>query len=78
MSFRRSFVGLSVLAGLVAGCSPAPLPQAAQPDPADSQAPTPAQPYRPVLAGTAPHAPVPLKSWRELNRDVAPAAGRSP
>jgi|GEM_PF-1896626 len=78
MSFRRSFVGLSVLAALVAGCSAAPLPQAAQPDPASPEAPTAATPYRSVMAGTARHEPVGLKPWRQLNDDVAPNAGRSP
>ncbi|WP_296326840.1 hypothetical protein [Reyranella sp.] len=34
-------------------------------------------PYQPVMSGTAPHAPVGLKPWRELNDRVAPAAGRS-
>lgn len=78
MSFRRSFVGLSALAVLAGGCASAPLPDASRPDPADSRVPVPPQPYQPVLAGTAPHLPVPLKSWRQLNEDVAPGAGRSP
>lgn len=78
MSFRRAVMGVVALASAVAGCSPAPLPQAASPDPADPQAPTAATPYKPVLAGTAAFTPVGLKPWRELNDSVAPGAGRSP
>lgn len=78
MLFRRSIVGVAALAALLAGCSSAPLPEAVSPDPADPAAPTTAAPYRPVLAGTAAHVPVGLKSWRELNEEVAPRAGRSP
>ena len=77
MSFRRIGVGLAALASLVAGCNAA-LPEAVSPDPADPQASTGAAPYRSVLAGTAAHMPVGLKSWRELNEGVAPGAGRSP
>ena len=78
MSFRRSIVGVLALAAVLAGCSSAPLPQESSPDPGDPQAPVAATPYRPVLAGTAAHVPVALKSWRELNEGVAPGAGRSP
>jgi len=78
MLFRRSVVGVAALAALLAGCSDAPLPQAISPDPADPDTPTVAAPYQPVMAGTAQHAPVGLKSWRELNDNVAPRAGRSP
>jgi hypothetical protein len=55
-----------------------PLPQAVSPDPADPETPTITQPYQPVLAGTASHTPVGLKSWRELNDSVAPGGSRSP
>ena len=78
MLFRRAVMGVVALASAVAGCSPAPLPQAASPDAADPQAPVIATPYKPVLAGTAAYVPVGLKSWRELNDSVAPGAGRSP
>ena len=78
MSFRHAVMGVVALASAVAGCSSAPLPQAASPDPADPQAPTAVMPYQPVLAGTATHAPAALKPWRELNDSVAPGAGRSP
>ncbi|TAJ36090.1 MAG: hypothetical protein EPO55_23150 [Reyranella sp.] len=78
MSFRRAVMGVVALASAVAGCSPAPLPQATSPDPADPQAPAAATPYKPVLAGTAAFTPVGLKPWRELNDSVAPGAGRSP
>jgi hypothetical protein len=30
------------------------------------------------MTGTAPHVPVGLKPWRELNDGVAPGAGRTP
>jgi hypothetical protein len=78
MSFRRSGVGLVALAATVAACSPAPLPELVSPDPADPKAPAADASYRPVLAGTAMHGPVALKSWRELNEGVAPGTGRSP
>ena len=78
MSFRRAVAGVVALASAVAGCSSAPLPQAASPDPADPQVPVTAVPYKPVLTGTAAHTPVGLKPWRELNDSVAPGAGRSP
>lgn len=78
MSFRRSFVGASALVVLLGGCGSMPLPEAPKPDPADPQAPVPAGSYRPVLAGTASHQPVSLKSWRQLNEDVTPVPGRSP
>jgi len=78
MLFRRSSVGAAALAALLAGCSHAPLLQTVSPDPADPEAVTVTQPYQPVMAGTASHAPVGLKPWRELNDSVAPAGGRSP
>jgi hypothetical protein len=78
MLFRRSSVGAAALALLLAACNSAPLPQAVSPDPADPEAPTITQPYRPVMAGTASHTPVGLKPWRELNDSVAPGGSRSP
>jgi hypothetical protein len=78
MLFRRSSVGVAALAVLLAACNSAPLPQAVSPDPADPEAPTITQPYRPVMAGTASHTPVGLKPWRELNDSVAPGGSRSP
>jgi hypothetical protein len=78
MLFRRSSVGAAALAVLLAACNSAPLPQAVSPDPADPEAPTITQPYRPVMAGTASHTPVGLKPWRELNDSVAPGGSRSP
>ena len=67
-----------VLGIFLSGCSSPPLPESSSPDPADPQAPAAAVSYKPVLAGTAAHVPVELKSWRELNDSVAPGAGRSP
>lgn len=79
MLFRRSNVGVAALAALLAACTTAPLPEAvSSPDPANPEAPTTAQPYRPILAGTAAHQPVELKPWRALNEEVAPRSGRSP
>lgn len=78
MLFRRSSVGVAALAAFLAGCTNAPLPQAVSPDPADPEAVTITQPYRPVMAGTAAHTPVGLKPWRELNDSVAPRGSRSP
>jgi hypothetical protein len=78
MLFRRSSVGVAALAALLAGCSSTPLPQAVSPDPADPEGATITQPYKPVMAGTAPHTPVGLKPWRELNDRVAPGGSRSP
>ena len=78
MLFRRSSVGAAALAVLLAACNSAPLPQAVSPDPADPEAPTITQPYRPVMAGTASHTPVGLKPWRELNDSVTPGGSRSP
>lgn len=78
MSFRRSCVGVVALAAVAAGCSATPLPQAASPDPANADAAVAPATYQPVMGGTAPHAPVALKPWRELNDSVAPGAGKSP
>ena len=78
MLFRRLSVCVEALAALLSGCSNAPLPQAVSPDPADPEAVTVTQPYRPVMAGTAAHTPVGLKPWRELNDSVAPGGSRSP
>jgi hypothetical protein len=78
MSFRRNCVGVVALAAVAAGCSPAPLPQAASPDPADPAAAVAPASYQPVMSGTAAHAPVALKPWRELNDSVAPRGGKSP
>jgi hypothetical protein len=70
---------LLVLLGIgLSGCGSPPLPQLGGADPGDPQAPAAAVPYQPVMAGTAPHVPVGLKPWRELNDSVAPGAGRSP
>lgn len=78
MLIRRSSVGVAALAALLTGCSSTPLPQAVSPDPADPEGATITQPYQPVMAGTAPHTPVGLKPWRELNDRVAPGGSRSP
>lgn len=67
-----------VLGIFLSGCSAPPLPAMPSPDPADPQAPAAAAPDKPVMAGTAAHVPVGLKSWKELNERVAPGAGRSP
>jgi hypothetical protein len=79
MLFRRSCVGVALLAASLAACTSAPLPEAvSSPDPANPEAPTIDQPYRPVMAGTAAHQPAELKPWRALNEEVAPRSGRSP
>jgi hypothetical protein len=62
----------------VAACNSPPLEELSPTGPASPEAPVSAQPYRPVMAGTAPHVPVGLKPWRELNDSVAPGAGRTP
>lgn len=62
----------------IAACSTTPLPELSTTDASSPEAPVPAAPYQPVMAGTAPHQPVELKPWRELNDQVAPRAGRSP
>lgn len=61
-----------------AACSSPPLPEPSASGAASPEAPTVAAPYQPVMAGTAAHAPVGLKPWKELNDRVAPGAGRSP
>lgn len=63
---------------LVAACNSPSLPELDATGPSSPEAPTAAAPYRPVLAGTAAYGPVGLKSWRELNEEVTPAAGKSP
>ena len=77
MLFRRWGIAVASLTVLLAGCSPAVLPESISPDPADPTAPTAAMPYQPVLSGTAAYVPVELKPWRELNDEVAPGGGRS-
>ncbi len=67
----------TVLALGVAGCAAQPLPELSPTDASSPEAPTLAAPYQPVMSGTAPHVPVGLKPWRELNDRVAPGAGRS-
>lgn len=62
----------------ISACSSAPLPELAPTDAASPEAPVVAAPYQPVMWGTAPHAPVGLKSWRELNDSVAPRGSVSP
>lgn len=65
------------LALSLSACS-SPLPELAPTDAASPDAPVVAAPYQPVMWGTAPHAPVGLKSWRELNDSVAPRGSVSP
>jgi hypothetical protein len=68
----------SMLALGVAACAAPPLPELSPTDASSPEAPTVDAPYKPVMSGTAPHVPVGLKPWRELNDRVAPGAGRSP
>lgn len=67
--------------GVVACASP-PLKELSPTGPTSPEAPVVATPDRSVMAGTAPHVPVGLKPWRELNDSVAPggsaAGGRTP
>ena len=70
-------LSLSILALAVAACSAPPLPDLSPTDASSPDAPTVAAPYQSVMSGTAPHVPVGLKPWRELNDRVAPGAGRS-
>jgi hypothetical protein len=72
------FPPILALTLVVAACSSPPLPELEPTGPSSPEAPTVAAPYRSVMAGTAPHEPVGLKSWRQLNDEVAPNAGRSP
>lgn len=68
---------VTVLLALAVGACAAPiLPEPSPADASSPQAPTVAAPYQPVMAGTAPHLPVGLKPWRELNDSVAPPARR--
>lgn len=71
---------LSILLLALAGgaCSAPPPAELSPADVSSPDAPTVAAPYQPVMSGTAPHAPVGLKPWRELNDRVAPSTGRSP
>lgn len=62
----------------ISACNSAELPPLSDGDAQSPTAPVPTTPYKPVMAGTAAHAPVGLKPWRELNDNVAPGAGRSP
>ena len=72
------FLVPSLLAMGVAACAAPPLPEPSPTDASSPEAPVVAAPYQPVMSGTAPHVPVGLKPWRELNDRVAPGAGRSP
>ena len=67
----------AILALGAAACAAPPLPELSPADASNPDAAIVATPYQPVMSGTAPHAPVGLKPWRELNDRVAPAAGRS-
>jgi hypothetical protein len=69
---------LGALALSVSACSAAPLPDLSPTDAAHPEAPVVATPYQPVMAGTAAHMPVGLRSWRELNESVTPGGGRTP
>jgi len=62
----------------VAACNSPPLEELSPTGPTSPEAPIVAMPDKPVMAGTAPHVPVGLKPWRELNDSVAPGAGRTP
>lgn len=78
-----SFLALAVGAAVgVAACNSPPLEELSPTGPANPEAPVVATPDRSVMAGTAPHMPVGLKPWRELNDSVAPggsaAGGRTP
>jgi hypothetical protein len=61
----------------VAACAAPPLPELSPADASSPEAPVSGTPYQPVMSGTAPHLPVGLKPWRELNDRVAPADRRS-
>ena len=62
----------------VAACNSPPLEELSPTGPTSAEAHIVAMPDKPVMAGTAPHVPVGLKPWRELNDGVAPGAGRTP
>ncbi|MCW5736979.1 MAG: hypothetical protein KIS73_22830 [Enhydrobacter sp.] len=66
----------AMLALAVAACAAPLLPEPSPADASSPEAPAVASPYQPVMAGTAPHLPVGLKPWRELNDSVAPPARR--
>lgn len=72
------FPPILALTLVVAACNSPPLPDPDSSGPVSPDAPTVVAPYRSVMAGTAPYEPVGLKSWRQLNDEVAPNAGRSP
>lgn len=67
----------AVLMSGLAACAAPPLPELSPVDASSPEAPTVATPYQPVMSGTAPHQPVGLKPWRELNDRVAPRTGSS-
>jgi hypothetical protein len=67
----------SVLALGVAACAAPSLPELSPADASSPSAPSESGAYQPVMAGTAPHMPVAMKPWREVNDRVAPGAGRS-
>jgi hypothetical protein len=71
------FLCPTLLALGVAACAAPSLPELSPADASSPDAAIVGTPYRSVMSGTAPHAPVGLKPWRELNDRVAPAAGRS-
>jgi len=66
----------AMLALGASACAAPSLPALSPADASSPDAATVATPYRPVMSGTVPHAPVGLKPWRELNDRVAPTAGR--
>ena len=72
------FLVSSAIALFLSACSLPPLPELSPNDAASPDAPVVAAPYEPVMAGTAPYAPLGLKSWRELNDSVAPGGSRAP
>lgn len=68
----------AMLALGLAACSMPALSEPSDSDPHSPFAPDVPMSYQPVMAGTVDYAPAELKSWRELNENVAPGAGRSP
>ncbi|MBL6652635.1 MAG: hypothetical protein ISP49_13645 [Reyranella sp.] len=69
------FVALALGLG---ACSMPPLPEPSDSDPHSPFAPDVPMTYLPVMAGTVHYAPAELKSWRELNENVAPRTGQTP